>query len=73
MLSEYLDHCEDAGTRAESGSARTSGKRIIEPVEASSRDHDLPSPQRLERCIQLGSQILAAGDAAKPDDLPPDR
>jgi 2OG-Fe(II) oxygenase superfamily len=61
MLSEYLGHCEDAGTHAKTGSARTGGKRIIEPVEASSRDRNLPSPQPLERCVQLGSQGTRPG------------
>ena len=49
MLSEYLGHCEDAGTCAESGSGRTGSKRIIEPVEAGGRERNVASPQGFER------------------------
>jgi hypothetical protein len=69
MLSEYLGHCEDAGTCAESGSGRTGSKRIIEPVEAGGRERNVASPQGFERRIELGAQIHAAGDPEKLDDL----
>ena len=60
MLSEYLGHCEDAGTCAESGSGRTGSNRIIEPVEAGGRERNVASPQGFERRIELGAQIHAA-------------
>ena len=69
MLSDYLGHCEDAGTCAESGSGRTGSKRIIEPVEAGGRERNVASPQGFERRIELGAQIHAAGDPEKLDDL----
>jgi hypothetical protein len=69
MLSEYLGHCEDAGTCAESGSGRTGSMRIIEPVEAGGRERNVASPQGFERRIELGAQIHAAGDPEKLDDL----
>jgi hypothetical protein len=67
MLSEYLAHCEDAGTRAESGSARTGGERAVELVEASRRKCNVASPQGYERRIQLRPQIHGARNAAKLD------
>src|SRR5580704_15358708 len=67
MLSEYLAHCEDAGSRLEGGSARTGGKRAVEPVEASRRERNVASPQGFERRIQLRPQIRGARDAAKLD------
>ena len=67
MLSEHLAHCEDAGTRAESGSARTGGERAVEPVEAGCRECNVASPQGFERRIQLGPQIHGARNRAKLD------
>ena len=67
MLNEYLGHCEDAGTRLESGSTRTGGERAVEPVEAGRRECYVAAPQGLERRIQLGPQIHGARNAAKLD------
>jgi hypothetical protein len=67
MLTDYLAHCEDAGTRLEGGSARAGGERAVEPVEAGRRECNVASPQGFERRIQLGPQMHGARNAAKLD------
>jgi hypothetical protein len=69
MLGECLTHCKDAAARAKSGGTWTGGQRVVQTVEAASRERNVAAPQGFERCIELGAQIRAADNAAKPDDF----
>ena len=69
MLGERLTYCKDAAACTEGGGARAGGERVIEPLEADSREYGVAASQGFERRIQLGSQIHATGNATKLEDF----